>query len=98
METIKRNIPYVLFISLSLKLLILGSSNLFDILALFVIGLGLAFFEIRLENAKFQELSNKIDNLDKKHQENSQILENTRNSITALKAAQGLKPLNMNKF
>ena len=94
MEKVKRNIPYVLFISLGLKLLILGSSNLFDILALFVLGLGLAFFEIRVENQKFQELSNKFNNLEEKNKNQVELLEELRKNVNSVRAVQGFKQQN----
>lgn len=85
MEKLKRNLPYILFIFTGLKLLILGTSNLFDVLSLLVLGLGLAFFELRVENEKFNKISNenqeyskKINDLDKKVNELDQKLNSVR--------------------
>lgn len=98
MEQVKRNIPYGLFIALGLKLLILGTSNLYDVLALLVLGCGLAFFELRIENKKIQELSNEINKLDKTLQEKSAKLEDLSKSLSSIRMAQGIKPVTMNKF
>lgn len=95
MEKVKRNVPYVLFISLGLKLLILGSTNIFDTLALLVLGLGLAFFELRLENQKFHELSNKINNLEQKDLSKAELIEELRKTIGTIKAVQGFKQQNI---
>lgn len=79
---------------MGLKLLILGTTNLFDVLSLLVLGLGLAFFELRVENAKFvnlskenAEFSNKINSLELKVEELSK-------NIQTVKAVQGFKAAN----
>lgn len=95
MELVKRNIPYVLFISLGLKLLILGSSNLFDILALFVLGLGLGFFELRFENRQFLNLSNKINDLEVQNKQQETLLIELKSNINSVKAVQGYKQQNV---
>lgn len=95
MEKVKRNLPYVLFISLSLKLLILGSTSLFDSLALLILGAGLVFFELRVENKKFQELSNKINNLEQKDLSKVELLEELKRNINSVKAVQGFKQQNV---
>ncbi len=95
MEQVKRNIPYVLFISLGLKLLILGSSNIFDILALFVLGLGLSFFELQFENKKFIKLSNKINDLEAQSKIMTDLLADLKTNINSVKAVQGYKQQNV---
>ncbi len=91
MEQFKRNLPYALFISLGLKLLILGTSNLFDVLALLVLGLGLAFFELRVENKKFLELSNKINTLETENQTKSNKLKDLEEKVNSIRLIQGMK-------
>lgn len=66
-EAIKHNLPYILFVLLGLKLGILGASTIFDVLALFTIGLMVGFFELSVKNKKFQELSSKINELELKY-------------------------------
>lgn len=94
MEIYKRNLPYVLFIALGLKLLIQGANSLFDVLALLVLGLGLAFFELRPENKKFEELSNKINSLQQKQDHNQVLLGNLTKSMDSILNLQGIKKIN----
>lgn len=91
MEQLKRNLPYILFIALGLKLIALGSNSIFDVLSLFVLGLGLAFFELRLENKKFSELTSKINDLESKNTKNTQEIEILNKTITSVKAVTGMK-------
>lgn len=94
MEIYKRNLPYVLFIALGLKLLVLGANSLFDVLALLVLGLGLAFFELRPENKKFEELSSKINSLQEKHDNNQVVLSTLTKSMENIFNLQGIKKIN----
>ena len=60
MEQIKHNLPYFLFIILSLKLIVLGSTSLFEVLSLLVIGSMVGFYELNIKNSKLVEITNKI--------------------------------------
>lgn len=91
MEQFKRNFPYCLFVCLGLKLLILGTSNLFDVLALLVLGLGLAFFELRVENKKFLELSNKINGLELDNLRKSEKIKEIEEKMNSIRIVQGMK-------
>lgn len=84
----------MLFIALGLKLLVLGANSLFDVLALLVLGLGLAFFELRPENKKFEELSSKINSLQEKHDNNQVVLSTLTKSMENIFNLQGIKKIN----
>ena len=94
MEIYKRNLPYVLFIALGLKLLVLGAQSLFDVLALLVLGLGLAFFELRIENSKFTKLSNDIKDLQENDELKSKILGEFKKQIESIRTIQGVRTVN----
>jgi hypothetical protein len=95
MEIYKRNLPYVLFIALGLKLLILGASSLYDVLALLVLGAGLAFFELRVENKKFQEILSKFKELQEKTDIKFEELDRVKTALSAVRISNGLKQQNV---
>lgn len=94
MEIYKRNLPYVLFIALSIKLIVMGSQSLFDVLALLVLGLGLAFFELRVENTKLVELSSKVDDLENKSKLQTEVIQEMSKNMNSIKVASGFKSVN----
>lgn len=75
-EMIKRNLPYCLFIAYTIKCLIFGAD--WTVLAAlpFILGL-ICFYEIMPKHKQFQELSNKINELEKKNLEFSDKIQQT---------------------
>lgn len=68
LEMIKRNLPYCLFIAFTIKCLALGMDWTSLAAIPFILGL-ICFYEIMPKNKQFQELSNKIEQLEKKNEE-----------------------------
>lgn len=91
MEQFKRNMPYILFLAFAIKLIGFNSATLLDVLALLIAGLGLAFFELRIENKKFTEITSEINKLQASLALKDTKIDELRQQVSAVRTVQGLK-------
>lgn len=91
MENIKKNLPYLLFVGLFLKVSILGSSSLIEFGSL-ALSLGLLlFYEYQFGNKQIKDLKTELQVFKERLTNYEARVDELRSNMSAVKLNQGLR-------